>query len=124
MAESLPHKRVLICGSPEWEQAAAIHKRVAALPEGTVVITGKARGADWYARQAALDNALWIVDVPCLDVHWDHHPGKSAGHKRNAVMLDLNPDLVIAFQANGSSGTQGTIDEAERRGIPVEVIKG
>jgi hypothetical protein len=36
-------------------------------------------------------------------------------------MLDLAPGLVIAFHADGSRGTQDTIDEARRRGIPVEV---
>jgi ABC-type Fe3+-hydroxamate transport system substrate-binding protein len=39
---------------------------------------------------------------------------------RNAAMLDLQPDLVIAF-SNGSPGTNSTMTEARRRGIPVEV---
>jgi len=47
--------------------------------------------------------------------------GNGAGHARNRAMLDLRPDLVISFQRNGSRGTQGTIDEARRRGIDVEV---
>jgi hypothetical protein len=37
-------------------------------------------------------------------------------------MLDTGPDLVLAFQRNGSRGTQHTIDEARARGIPVEVF--
>jgi hypothetical protein len=37
-------------------------------------------------------------------------------------MLDDEPDRVLAFQRNGSRGTQHTIDEARRRGIPVEVV--
>jgi hypothetical protein len=36
-------------------------------------------------------------------------------------MLDTKPDLVLAFQRDGSRGTQHTIDEARKRGIPVEV---
>lgn len=43
---------------------------------------------------------------------------------RNLAMLDEKPDLVIAFQINGSAGTQHTIDQARKRGIPVEVHRG
>lgn len=46
--------------------------------------------------------------------------GQRAGYLRNLAMLQLEPDLVIAF-TNGSPGTQHTIDEARRRGIPVEI---
>lgn len=35
-------------------------------------------------------------------------------------MLGLEPDLVIAF-STGSRGTQFTIDQARKRGIPVEI---
>lgn len=57
---------------------------------------------------------------------WQHHAdwrryGKRAGPRRNRTMLDRCPDLVIAFQRNGSRGTQDCVDEARRRGIAVEV---
>jgi hypothetical protein len=48
--------------------------------------------------------------------------GRRAGILRNLAMLDDEPDRVLAFQRNGSRGTQHTIDEARRRGIPVEVV--
>ena len=54
---------------------------------------------------------------------WDTY-GKQAGFIRNIQMLDEKPDLVIAFQKNASRGTQHTINEARKRGIPVEVIVG
>ena len=112
--------KVLVCGSREWTHRQAIYDRVAELPDDTTVIQGCALGADLFARNAAVRRGLFYVDVPCAGIHWDKH-GPSAGHKRNHVMLDLGPDLVIAFQLNGSSGTQGTLDEARRRGIPVEI---
>jgi hypothetical protein len=90
------------------------------LPDGCLVIQGEARGADLCARVAAVERGLFVVEVPVRSTHWRLH-GKSAGHKRNRAMLDLGPDLVIAFQHNSSKGTQGTIDEAIRRGIPTEV---
>lgn len=94
-------------------------QRVRDLPDDAVVIQGRAEGADTVARTTALARQMWVIDVPVESPHWKRH-GRSAGHKRNHLMLDLQPDLVIAFQFNGSGGTQGTIDEAERRGIPVE----
>lgn len=109
---------VLVCGSRDWEDRDAINQRIAELPEGSVVIQGGARGADIMARHAAVLAGLHWAEVPA---QWHQH-GKRAGVIRNRVMLDLKPELVIAFQCNGSRGTQHTIDEARRRGIPVEVI--
>jgi hypothetical protein len=37
-------------------------------------------------------------------------------------MLNGSPDLVIAFWDGESRGTRHTIDEAKRRGIPVEIV--
>ena len=112
--------KVLICGSRYWTDWPAVRDRVNELPQDTIVIEGEADGADKMARFAAEARGLWVVEVPCKGHHWTLH-GNSAGHKRNAVMLALAPDLVIAFQLDGSPGTQGTIDGAERLGIPVEV---
>ena len=39
-------------------------------------------------------------------------------------MLDEKPDEVIAFQLNSSKGTQHTIDNALKRGIPTRVFTG
>jgi hypothetical protein len=113
--------KVLVCGSRNWTDTAAIHARIKALPDDAIVIEGGAVGADANARHFAELRGLFCADMPVRGSHWGRY-GKSAGHKRNHAMLDLGPDLVIAFQRNGSSGTQGTIDEARKRGIPVEVL--
>lgn len=107
---------VVVCGSRGWTDRDAINRRVAALPPGSIVIQGGATGADIMARHAAaLANLHW-AEMPAM---WRN--GNGAGHARNRAMLDLRPDLVIAFQRNGSRGTQNTIDEARCRGIAVEV---
>ncbi len=111
---------VLICGSRDWTDTDAIFARINELPEDTLVIEGGARGVDTRARIEARAYGLFVAEVACTDEHWNSL-GRSAGHKRNHAMLDLAPDLVIAFQRDGSKGTQGTLDEARRRGIPVEV---
>lgn len=109
--------RVLICGSRDWPRPADIGRRLARLPRGTEIIHGAARGADQtaaiYARSLGIPERAFPAD-------W-RGKGKRAGILRNLAMLDEEPDLVIAFQHNGSSGTQGTIDEARKRGITVEL---
>ena len=108
--------RVLVCGSRGWDDEVRITNRLADLPDGTLIICGGADGADLIARDRARLLGLHTAEVRPL---WSRF-GKRAGHVRNAVMLDLEPDLVIAFTL-GTAGTQGTIDGARKRGIPVEV---
>jgi hypothetical protein len=108
--------KVLVCGSRDWQDRDRINAVVAGFDRDTIVIQGGAKGADIMARHAAAIANLHWAEVPAL---W--RTGKGAGIRRNRAMLDLEPDLVVAFQRNGSRGTQYTIDEARRRGIPVEV---
>lgn len=107
----------LLCGSRNWTDEFTIAKRVRELPEGSIIIHGNASGADNIAEDAAHHNGLHTAIVIPL---WNKY-GRAAGPKRNHAMLNLRPDLVIAF-STGSQGTQTTIDEARRRGIPVEVF--
>jgi hypothetical protein len=113
--------RVLVCGSRDWPSHAPIWKRLDELLStaegGIAVIEGGAPGADNLA-------AAWSERVGCdhttVRADWMAH-GRAAGPIRNRQMLDLEPDLVLAFQCGDSPGTQDTIDEARRRGIPVEI---
>ena len=82
------------------------------------LIVGGAPGPDEFARQWAVDK---MVDHLVLHANWNED-GKRAGILRNLRMLDQKPDLVIAFWDGQSTGTQHTITEARKRGIPVEII--
>lgn len=110
--------KVLVCGSRGWIDYTAVYSRIGELPPGSIVIHGGARGADLLADQAARAHGFHTAAMYAL---WRAY-GKSAGHHRNRAMLDLEPELVIAFSL-GTPGTNGTIGEARRRGIPVEVIE-
>lgn len=117
-------KRVLICGSRTWTNAERILERLAPMNmeafkrgERVTLLHGNAPGADRLAR--GIGNGLGHFDVRAFPADWQRH-GKRAGILRNLEMLDEEPDLVLAF-SHGSPGTQFTIDEARRRGIPVEV---
>jgi hypothetical protein len=79
---------------------------------------GGARGADqlagMIARRLGLSERIITPD-------WQTH-GRAAGIVRNVTMLDTGPDLVLAYWDGGSTGTAHTIREAQRRGIPTEVV--
>lgn len=112
--------RVLVCGSRDWTDVGCIQAALRQLPAGSVIVHGAAPGADRLAAGVA---RVFGFSVDAFPANWSHH-GKAAGYIRNLAMLDTGPDRVLAFQRNRSRGTQHTIDEARRRGIPVEVITG
>jgi hypothetical protein len=126
--------KVVITGSREFldplEATRVIMWRIAALAPDDLLIHGAARGADRFAGQAAKAKGIQVLPVPAQwDVHTDGCGCKNrawcldAGKRRNLEMLDMQPDLVIAFWNGSSGGTRHTIENAEARGIPVEVVK-
>lgn len=114
--------KVLVCGSRYWVNIEPILDRLRKLDQATVVITGGANGADLLAESASR-----LLNLKCIVIRaeWNKY-GLAAGPIRNRKMLDMRPDLVIAFHENLSSskGTMDTIKEAERRGISTEIISG
>lgn len=111
---------MLVCGSRTFNDARVVEERMSRLPMGTTFIVGGARGADSIAEVLARS---WEAHVMVIKPDWDTH-GKRAGFLRNLQMLDQNPDLVLAFWDGESKGTQHTIREARKRGIPVEITTG
>jgi hypothetical protein len=109
---------VLVCGSRDWPSFDVIAYALRQLPRGSTVLHGAARGADQMAGTLARGLGFYVWEFPA---DW-RGQGRRAGILRNLAMLDTEPDLVLAFQRNGSRGTQHTIDEARKRGIPVEVF--
>lgn len=109
--------KVLVCGSRTYDRIVVIGARLSQLPRGSEIIHGGARGADQLAAQAA-----HILGIPekAYPADW-RGKGKRAGIIRNLEMLDQKPDLVLAFWDGESTGTKHTIDEARKRGIPVEI---
>jgi len=89
------------------------------LPAGTTIISGAARGADSIAASIGRKLGREVREFPA---EWDRF-GRSAGYRRNMLMLDEDPDLVIAFQVGNSPGTAHAIETARKREIPVEVIR-
>lgn len=107
--------------------AEALSKVHAATPI-TLLIHGAADGADTLAAQWAAREGISLDPQPADWGNLDAKPcrikvGRNgpynalAGFARNLKMLDLRPDLVVAFP--GGPGTAHMTESALRRGIPV-----
>lgn len=111
--------RILICGSRNldgpWVKQ-AIKYRLSLLSPGTEILHGMARSIDMHAHN--------IAKEPGLPIYWqkpDWTLGKASGIIRTNQLLDRQPSLVIAWWDGKSKGTEHTINEAQRRCIPVEI---
>lgn len=111
--------RTIVTGSRRWNDRTKIVNRLADLPPDTTVVHGGARGADSIAHQEAQKLGL-LVEVHKAD--WERY-GKPAGLIRNHKMAEMGADLCLAFLRDNSTGTLHMVEEARRRGIPVEVIE-
>lgn len=81
-----------------------------------MIIEGGAPGADRLARLWSESRGVHCASVCAL---WGKY-GKKAGPLRNAAMLDLRPDVVIAFP--GGSGTANMVRQAEAAGVRVCMV--
>ena len=117
--------RVLICGAAPrrgvggWTDVYAILRELRKLPNDVVIIHGDAHGADRLAGSVADGIGLKVIPVPA---EW-HRYGRGAGPVRNRAMLEMGPDLVIAFHADiaSSAGTAHMVKIAREAGVEVRV---
>ena len=113
--------KVLVCGSRSWHDYERVYYWLSGFPRGTEFIHGGASGADALARRAAREQGY---KETAFLARWKNEDGsfnRRAGIERNLEMLDQKPDVVVAFWDGSSRGTKHTIDEARKRGIPVEI---
>jgi len=111
--------KILVCGDRYWDSKLIIRKWLEYL-KPSLVIEGECEGADILARKAAEELGIPVDPHPA---NW-HRYHLGAGPIRNREMLDVKPDLVLAFHFDiaESRGTADTLFEAEKRGIPYAVI--
>lgn len=112
--------KVVVTGSRDYQIAQPILDRLEKLPKLSTIIAGGCRGVDATAAVSARVNGFDLIEFPA---NWTGR-GKAAGPYRNRLMLDTKPDLVIAFHEDfaNSKGTRDCVEEAKRRGIPVELV--
>lgn len=111
-------RRVLVTGSRDWSDRAAIHAaldaQLAELGPFTLV-HGGCKGADWHAHEWAAEHH---VDTDLHLARWATE-GNAAGPKRNQRMVDAGADVCLAFIRNDSRGASGCVGMARAAGIPV-----
>lgn len=84
-----------------------------ALDDVTGIISGKAKGGDTRAEEWALAN-----DIPFTGVkaQWNKY-GNNAGPMRNMQMLQMKPDVVLAF--HGGTGTKHMLTIASKAQVKI-----
>ena len=114
--------RILITGSRDWTDYDTIHKAIGEAwltygrPYATVVVHGKAKGADYLSGVAAKRMGFTVEEHPA-----DWSFGKVAGYLRNKEMVDAGADVCLAFIKNNSKGATMCADLAGKAGIPVHI---
>lgn len=115
--------KVLVCGGRDYKDKRKVWQRLNKFvaTDHLFIIEGGAKGADTLAAEYAQENGIPVATVRA---NWEFY-GKRAGSLRNEWMLDLEPDLVIAFHSDikNSNGTKHCIYKAGERDIPTELIK-
>jgi predicted Rossmann-fold nucleotide-binding protein len=109
--------RVIVCGGRDFNNTAFIFShldRLNAERPFTALMHGGAKGADSIAAEWAMTKPR-IVRYVCL-ANWEEH-GKAAGPRRNARMMEWEPDLVVAFP--GGRGTADMVRRAKAAGVEV-----
>lgn len=118
--------KILVCGGRNFTDEDRLHAILdqccvgffQELNEHAEIISGGASGADKMAAKFAKGRGI-ISTVVLPD--WGKHK-KAAGFIRNQAMIDLSPNLVIAFWDGKSKGTKDTITRAKKKGITTLVV--
>lgn len=109
--------RVCVTGGRDYGDTAAVEAAMGALlreREIGLLGVGDAGGLDALVRRWAKANGVPYAVFPAL---WHAH-GRSAGPRRNRLMLEtVRPDVLVAFP--GGRGTASCVAEAQRLGIAV-----
>ena len=114
--------RVIVAGSRSIEDYLLVKRELDRLlgkldKKKLTVLSGHAVGVDRLGERWCDENMvkyeLWHPD-------WNVH-GKSAGHVRNAEMVN-NASSLVAFWDMSSRGTAGVIEMARKKGLKVRVV--
>ncbi len=109
--------KIAIVGSRDFKPLDRVRDYVKALPAGSIVISGGARGVDSAAEEAAKEAHLTTFIFPA---DWNQF-GKRAGYLRNIDIVNA-ADKVVAFWDRTSRGTKHSMDLAVKAGKPLEVV--
>lgn len=109
---------ILVTGGRHFRDYQQVNEALSIHVERTrdIVIQGGATGVDSIVKNWCKRNGVHCAEVQAL---WDTL-GKSAGPRRNRMMLELNPGKLLAFA--GGKGTADMVKAARVRGVTVYEI--
>lgn len=111
---------ILVCGGRDFLNSGLLNSTLNKLHAETpisVLIEGDADGADRMAGAWAIKHGVQVAKCPA---NWAKY-GRKAGPLRNAMMLKLKPDLVLAFP--GGKGTANMVTQAQIAGIKTHEVR-
>jgi hypothetical protein len=109
-------RRILICGSRDFNDENAIAKVIIKYQAGDILICGMAKGADSIAFELGKLRGMEVMEFPA---NWDLY-GRAAGPIRNQQMLDKGkPEKVYAFYSDKekSKGTKDMVKRSRKAGV-------
>lgn len=117
--------RILVTGSRTWTNIKRIEWELLKVwkPDRILVSGHCPRGADAIAERTWRQlNRGSINTVELYPAEWAKY-GRSAGYRRNRVMVETNPDLVLAFIKNRSPGATGCVNLALAKNIETRIFE-
>lgn len=111
--------RVLCCGSRSWDNQEIIDDVLSELPENSIIMHCKSKGADTMAAAAAKRLGFKVEAFEDID-----SSDESDTPTRAIKMLSHHPDLIIAFHGNiaDSIGTKHIMRVARSMHIPLKLV--
>ena len=126
--------RVVVTGARDWGDEDLIREALAKLEPPVTLIHGDCRGADRLAGKIGEQLGFEVIAVPASWQVTDDTPRWAirhyrdraydvrAGGLRNTTLLDMGPELVLAFHddpgpVGGPGGTRDCMDKTLKRGI-------
>ncbi len=115
--------RIGIVGARDYPNLDKVAEFVAALEDGTVVVSGGAKGVDSAAAKSARLRGLEVIEhLPDLSGCKSKGDFTPRYHQRNQKIAD-DIDILYAFTHKDYGGTWDTIRRAKARGIPVTIFR-
>jgi hypothetical protein len=115
-------ERVAVTGSRQRTDRHTIERAIAALPKGTIIITGGCEGPDLWAEAAARSRGLRVETIrPDLGTVTAKYHATLAYHARNGRIVE-SCDRLIAFPTAPHGGTWHTVKAALAAGKRIEII--
>lgn len=118
-----PSSRVLVTGSRDWEDQAAVRTALTAAwraaGQPLIVVHGACpTGVDAFADEWAVEHGFAGIEVERHPADWSVG-GRSAGPLRNQAMVAAGAWRVLAFVRHHSPGATGCVLAARRAGLDV-----